>query len=1089
MKRLALIFLILPMFTTAQDVFNDASIEAGQTVTLSGEYILDGLVYVEEGATLVIEPGTVIRARQTPDSGDNTSALIITRGAKIMARGTASQPIIFTAEADDLSNPSDLTFEDRGLWGGLIILGHATTNRGIEGQIEGIPTTEARTIYGGDNDRDNSGIVRYVSIRHGGAELAPGDEINGLTLGAVGDGTTIEFVEVFANLDDGVEWFGGTVNTRNIAVAFCGDDAYDYDEGWRGMNQFWLAVQGPDFAGRIGEHDGGTVDETGTPYAQPHVYNATYIGPGTANFPQGDGDAVLLFRDNAGGHYANSIFTDYNGEGGGAGILVEDIDGEDSRSRLENGQLSLKNNIWFGFADGNGLDQFAPQDFVQTHLAANNNQIVNPNLNNISRTNDNGFDPRPSAGSAAANGAMAPANSFFEPVAYIGAFSPNGELWTDGWTALSAENHTAQDTLPVINDASIGPGESLVLDGEYILDGLVYVEDGSSLVIMPGTVLYARAVPSNGDNTTALIIARGGSIYADGTAANPIIMTAESDDLANPSDLTYEDRGLWGGLIVLGHATTNRGIEGQIEGIPTTEARTVYGGNDDHDDSGVIRYLSIRHGGAELAPGDEINGLTLGAVGDRTIIENVEVFANLDDGVEWFGGTVNTRYLAVAFCGDDAFDYDEGWRGKNQFWFAIQGDDFAGRIGEHDGGTVDETGTPYAQPHIHNATLIGPGIGAFPQGDGDTALLFRDNAGGHYANSIITDFNGEGGGAGIKVEDIDGEDSRSRMENGQLTLSNNIWHLFADGNDLTSFAPQDFVQAHLAAKNNTIGDPSLRSISRVPDHQLDPRPSAAGLAATGAVAPSDSFFDRVSYRGAFAPNGENWLNGWTALWAEGHLAASSELPQDGLWLNHITRLGGEFTTRIVMVNSTSETQAVSLAGYNQAGGHAADDSRNIPGNTVVDLDSTEFFGNVDVSHVIARAPEGVSVAVAYKVATGTGASAVVNGSTTSGTGFVVIPGEAEVVFDGLALVNQGSAAANVTVTYLDASGAVLDSAVIADALAPMAKALYAFATPAGTASVRVESSQKAGAVFLRGTQPGVEGASFLYEVVPTSIQD
>lgn len=377
-----LLFLSLSAF--AQIEVTDASINAGETFTMTAdnEYLLDGLVFAEEGATVVIEAGTVIRARTVPNSGDNTSALIITRGAHIMAEGTAAAPIIFTAEVDDLANPSDLTWQDRGLWGGLILLGRATTNRGIEGQIEGIPTTEARGAYGGDDDHDNSGVVRYVSIRHGGAELGAGNEINGLTCGAVGDGTVIEHVEVFSNLDDGFEWFGGTVNTRNLVAAFCADDSFDWDEGWRGKNQYWFAIQDTDFAGRTAEMDGGTVQETAEPFATPYISNATFIGPGVQSFPEGDGASMLIFRDNSGGKYLNSIFTEYNGAEGGAGVLVEDLgSGDDSRVRLENGDLVLANNLWWGFADGNTLADFAPQDFVQAHLVANGNRISPANLN------------------------------------------------------------------------------------------------------------------------------------------------------------------------------------------------------------------------------------------------------------------------------------------------------------------------------------------------------------------------------------------------------------------------------------------------------------------------------------------------------------------------------------------------------------------------------------------------------------------------------------------------------------------------------------------------------------------------------------
>jgi len=311
------------------------------------------------------------------------------------------------------------------------------------GQIEGISSTEPRGQYGGGStpdDNDNSGVMRYVSIRHGGSEIGAGNEINGLTFGAVGRGTTIEHIEVFANYDDGYEWFGGTVNTKYLISAFCADDGFDYDEGFRGKGQFWFAIQSTDFAGRVGEHDGGTTPENGMPYAIPILSNCTYIGPGVNAFPQGDGAECVIFRDNAGGKYYNTIFTEYNGALGGSGITIEDLSsGEDSRQRLEAGDLLLNNNIWWQFGNGNTLADLAPQTWVADSLAANSNQIVDPQLNNIVRSNTGGLDPRPSASGPAASGAVVPNDPFFTQVNYYGAFDPNAIPWFRGWTALDGE--------------------------------------------------------------------------------------------------------------------------------------------------------------------------------------------------------------------------------------------------------------------------------------------------------------------------------------------------------------------------------------------------------------------------------------------------------------------------------------------------------------------------------------------------------------------------------------------------------------------------------------------------------------------------
>ena len=178
--------------------FTDADIQAGEAVTMSCDttYILSGLVYVEDGAVLTIEAGTIIKGQQTV--GSTTSALIVARGGQVIADGTANNPIIFTSELDDINDPFDLTVRDRGLWGGVILLGYATVNTTTgTNQIEGIDLDpQGRGTYGGGDqvggpdDADNSGTLRYVSIRHGGFTLSTANEINGLTMGGVGDGTT-----------------------------------------------------------------------------------------------------------------------------------------------------------------------------------------------------------------------------------------------------------------------------------------------------------------------------------------------------------------------------------------------------------------------------------------------------------------------------------------------------------------------------------------------------------------------------------------------------------------------------------------------------------------------------------------------------------------------------------------------------------------------------------------------------------------------------------------------------------------------------------------------------------------------------------
>ncbi len=208
-------------------------------------YILGSRVAVVSGITLTIQPGVIVKGQA--GTGSNATALIIARGAKIMAEGTATQPIIFTSVADEIE-PGQIASPNldpslNGLWGGLLILGNAPISaESASMQIEGIPASDQNGLYGGSNATDNSGVIKFVSIRHGGANIGEGNEINGLTLGGVGSGTVIENIEIVSNQDDGIEWFGGSVTVKNAIVWNTGDDAIDTDQAWSGTLDNFVVI-------------------------------------------------------------------------------------------------------------------------------------------------------------------------------------------------------------------------------------------------------------------------------------------------------------------------------------------------------------------------------------------------------------------------------------------------------------------------------------------------------------------------------------------------------------------------------------------------------------------------------------------------------------------------------------------------------------------------------------------------------------------------------------------------------------------------------------------------------------------------------
>lgn len=409
-------------------------------------YILDNFVFVNAGQTLTIEAGTVIKGES--GTGTNASALIVARGGKILANGTANAPVIFTSLIDNVADTLDLQPNSRGLWGGLILLGKARINDPSgESAVEGIPTSETRGLYGGSDDTDNSGVLKYVSIRHGGSEIGDGNEINGLTLGAVGSGTTIEYVEVFANFDDGFEFFGGTVSCKYLMAVSCGDDAFDWDQGYNGKIQYLLAVQSNDAAGHCFESNGvpndAAYDYNAAPQAKPYIANGTFVG--NYNLDGGDNQLARL-RQGSGGYFYNNIFYNF-----GQGLKIDPTSSSEpieSQTRMEQGDLVFKHNLFSKIKDkstgadctelngvANESSPIAAQ--VAQHLSDNANQYAaNPGLTSLTiGAGTAGFDPIPLAGGAA--DLLPPYNDpALETTGFIGAFGTGN--WAEGWTALSA---------------------------------------------------------------------------------------------------------------------------------------------------------------------------------------------------------------------------------------------------------------------------------------------------------------------------------------------------------------------------------------------------------------------------------------------------------------------------------------------------------------------------------------------------------------------------------------------------------------------------------------------------------------------------
>lgn len=346
--------------------------------TKDNVYTLEGKVIVDGGATLTIEAGTLIKGAEGVET--QASALIIDRDAKLIANGTADEPIIFTSvldeiESGDLESPN-LTVDDRGLWGGLIILGNAPVS--LEGDvteqlIEGIPPGSGYGLYGGDNPNDNSGSIQYISLRHGGANIGEGNEINGFTTGGVGSGTHINHIEVIANLDDGVEFFGGTHDASNIVVWGVGDDSVDLDQAYSGtinnvaivqtnVSDHGLEIDGPEGEALTGEFTLNNV----TIFSDNSVSNAN---SGNREYAQ--------FRSNAMGSVNNVLLV-----GGTQGTDFTLQDNENVIDNYNNAKLTFSNIEVVLPSSASGLEDVFIDSSGLTSFTSDANDFANI-INNI----------------------------------------------------------------------------------------------------------------------------------------------------------------------------------------------------------------------------------------------------------------------------------------------------------------------------------------------------------------------------------------------------------------------------------------------------------------------------------------------------------------------------------------------------------------------------------------------------------------------------------------------------------------------------------------------------------------------------------
>jgi hypothetical protein len=387
------------------------------TLTADKPWLIRGLVQIGDDSsevTLHIEPGTKLYGESATNG-----LLVITRGANIMAEGTESAPIVFTSDQPEGSRA-------RGDWGGLAINGRAPINACTGGASPCEAEGEGGVgLYGGDDSNDSSGVLRYVVIEYGGTEISPDNEVNGLGLAGVGSGTEIDYVQIHRNLDDGIEFWGGTVSVKHLVVTAPGDDGIDWDLGWQGKLQFAVVQQGSD-AGNMGlETDNNEEYHTASPISSPIISNLTVIGsPAIAE----DNFGVLLRRG------SSPAMSNVAVAGFSSGCLA--IRDQATFDAFGAGQSSLERTVLAcenPFEESDDETETGTEDDV---FAAGEGNVTTADLGLVDPFSLDAPDFRPASGSPLLGAGQAPSDPFFEAVDYIGAFD-EGTDWTAGWTTRS----------------------------------------------------------------------------------------------------------------------------------------------------------------------------------------------------------------------------------------------------------------------------------------------------------------------------------------------------------------------------------------------------------------------------------------------------------------------------------------------------------------------------------------------------------------------------------------------------------------------------------------------------------------------------
>jgi hypothetical protein len=482
---------------------------------------------------------------------------------------------------------------------------------------------------------------------------------------------------------------------------------------------------------------------------------------------------------------------------------------------------------------------------------------------------------------------------------------------------------TPVSSRPTVNVSTLatnggaGDGELLAnntiftCDKTWILDKKIYVPNGKTLTIQPGTVVKGNT--GTAANATALTVEVGGKIFASGTEDCQIVFTS-INDVNLDGTYSFSNNGQWGGICIAGKATNNLTLAangpfqagvgdgklcvadgiGTFEGFSSTNSKDQFGVTpasfDDNDNSGILKYVSIRYAGAILQVGGELNALSLGSVGRGTTIEHLEIISSADDGIELWGGTVDLKYITMLFGNDDNLDWDDGWKGRAQFIFVLKTDNTASVDSDNgfeaDADDQKSNNTPRSHPVIYNATLIGNNKTVITSDNSSIAAVnAKELTEGEVYNSIFANWKN---GLNL-IKSFASPRTFESYHNWSVATpgaSTNPQSLKVKCNTLVNVTnpltvgsnPANVVSADTAQFYTTDGNVALAAAPGIPgfdyvftvnnttnviSHKVDAVPNPALSTAGCPVAPSDGFYTAAPYRGAFASTGQNWLSTWT----------------------------------------------------------------------------------------------------------------------------------------------------------------------------------------------------------------------------------